>query len=210
MKRMIFDNVNGLATAMVNDTRNNKNSSCAICFYEYATRLIEALIKQGMAIFSIDIHDYDFNLYDREYIVHVYNNEIYCEELYIPEKHMYLSFGDDTVYIHQDCNSKILKSIEYGCIVEFRDKEYDYEDEFNDIFDDDFRCCDCDYCDVEDDTFGTNENVYVSRKKDGTPEGFTKTLSEIKNNTYSSYSYSFYCDDIDILRHKANFLDIDL
>lgn len=210
MKRIAFQNVKELAIAMTDESKDYCHTSCAVCFYEYATRLIEELVKYGMSIFSIDIHDYDFNLYDREYIVFLDNNEIYCEELYIPDKNVYLTFGADSVYVHQDCNSKLLKSIDGGCVIEFRDKEYDDEDEFNDIFEDDFRCCDCDFCDVEDDTFGTNENVYVSRKKDGTPEGFTKTLSETKNNTYSSYSYSFYCDDVDVLKQKANFLDIEL
>lgn len=52
--------------------------------------------------------------------------------------------------------------------------------------------------------YTSNSNsVVVSKSKDGTPNGFTKSWYADRDNQFSSYTYSFQCDNLDVVKKVA-------
>lgn len=215
MKRFVFEDINDVATTMVAKVHNGTCAVSAICHYELATAIAEELVREGCNIDFAEIYSYEYNCYDREYAVTVHadheeNIFVSVDPLYRDDK--YLFHYSDVIYVHQDCNSKLLKHVDAEELYEFAVGELDEEDT-----DKDEMCCDCcEECedtDDEDDNIITHhsDSVTVSRDKFGNPTGFTKSCFMDNGDGISQYSsYSYYCNDEDILRDMARDLDIEL
>ena len=200
MMRIIFDDIEDLAVALVDRYYDDADSVAAICNYDIAAVLIKALLQHDdLYVGSFDISDV-WNDYDKEYIVSVYNDCVTCEPAY--RNGGYLGIGEDVVYVHQDCNSKVLKRIDTHAVYEFAIAELDFDD-----YDDDV----CDGCDDDCITAFQSTSVTVSKDKSGRLTGFTKSWTTTnEDGLYQYNSYTYHCSDEDMLRGFAQRLDIDL
>lgn len=225
MRRLFFEDVHELSDKMIHDVLKGSECVSVVCHYELATALLSELIQSYIPIGQIDISDYEWSGYDREYMITIMDGNVYCNQAYGRvndgySRDEYLESSSDIVYVHQDCNSKILKYIDCDEIYEF--SIYDVDD-FDDFECDCFKCkhdeCLCDRClDVdneEDDEDGTisycSDSSTVSKDRYGKPTGFTKSWSITdEDGIYQSTTYSYYCDDEDMLRKAAKNFDVEL
>ena len=215
MRRMIFEDVHELATVMLYDALNLSDCVSAICHYEMATALLSEIIQADVPIGQIDISDYEWSGYDKEYAVTLMDGNVYCNPLFGMKKKGYSRDGylgsyADIAYIHQDCNSKLLGRLEYDKAYEFAVMELDEIDDYED----DYECSYCDHCDISDDDGPSSyhsESVVVHHDKIGTPTGFTKNWNRDNGKGITQYSsYSYYCNNEDVLRSLAKDLNIKL
>ena len=230
MRRLFFEDVHELSNKMIHDVLRGSECVSVVCHYELATALLSELIQSDIPIGQIDISDYEWSGYDREYMVTIMDGNVYCNQAYGRKvdgysKDEYIESSSDIVYVHQDCNSKILKYIDCDEIYEF--SIYDVDD-FDDFECDCFKCghdeCLCDRCldvDVDDDNDDDDEDdgtisyysdsSTVSKDKNGKPTGFTRSLSITdEDGIYQSTTYSYYCSNEDILRKTAKNFDDEL
>lgn len=226
MRRLFFEDVHELSNKMIHDVLRGSECVSAVCHYELATALLSELIQSDIPIGQIDISDYEWSGYDREYMVTIMDGNVYCNQAYGRKvdgysKDEYIESSSDIVYVHQDCNSKILKYIDCDEIYEF--SIYDVDD-FDDFECDCFKCghenCSCDgFCtDEDDDNDDEDETISyrsdsstVSKDKNGKPTGFTRSWSITdEDGTYQSTTYSYYCSDEDMLRKAAKNFDVEL
>ena len=226
MKKLFFEDIYELSNNMICDTLIDSKCVSAVCHYELATALLSELIQSDIPIGQIDISDYEWSGYDREYMVTIMDGNVYCNQAYGRKvdgysKDEYIESSSDIVYVHQDCNSKILKYIDCDEIYEF--SIYDVDD-FDDFDCNCFECkhdeCLCDRCsDVDDDNDDEDDGTIsycsdsstVSKDKNGKPTGFTRSWSITdEDGTYQSTTYSYYCSDEDMLRKAAKNFDVEL
>ena len=226
MRRLFFEDVHELSDKMIHDVLEGSECISVVCHYELATALLSELIQSDIPIGQIDISDYEWSGYDREYMVTIMDGNVYCNQAYGRKvdgysKDEYIESSSDIVYVHQDCNSKILKYIDCDEIYEF--SIYDVDD-FDDFECDCFKCrhenCSCDgFCSDEDDDNGDEDGTIsyhsdsstVSKDKNGKPTGFTRSWSITdEDGTYQSTTYSYYCSNEDMLRKAAKNFDVEL
>ena len=176
MKRIIFEDVHELSAEMLRDALNFSDCVSAVCHYEIATALLSELIQSEVQIGQIDLTN-EWTGYDKEYFVYIVDGCVSCEPAFRSVNdgghNKYLEMAADIMYVHQDCNSKILKYIDCDKIFEFSVGDFDE-------FEDEVKCCECcnDYEDMDEDiTIYHSDSVTVSRDKFGTPTGFTKQWS---------------------------------
>lgn len=206
MKRIVFEDVHELSVEMLHDALNFSDCVSAVCHYEIATTLLSELIQSEVSIGQLDISDYEWNGYDKEYVISLMDGNVYCSPAYGMKKdgysqNSYLETYADVMYVHQDCNSKILKYIDCDKLYEFAVEEFDESDD-----------CEEECLDNSDDiTAQHSDHVTVSRDKLGNPTGFSKSWFRDDGNGITQYSsYSYYCNDEDRLRSLARDLDIEL
>lgn len=206
MKRIVFEDMYELSSEMLHDISGFSDCVSTVCRYDMATALLSELIKSEVPIGQINISDYEWNGYDKEYVITIMDGNVYCNPAFGMRKDGYLtdeyleSFAD-IAYVHQDCNSRILKYIDCDNIFEFAVEEFDDIDD-----------CEEEYSDDSDDiTTHHSNSVTVSRDKFGNPTGFSKSWFRDDGDGVLQYSsYSYYCSDEDMLRDLANKLDIEL
>lgn len=214
MERIIYEDLHALSSAMLHDALNFSDCVSAICHYDIATALLSELIQSEVSIGQINISDYEWNGYDKEYAVTIMDGYLYCNPIYGMKKDGYSKEGylgtyADVAYVHQDCNSKLLKYLECDKIYEFAVEKLDDIDDFDDMR----ECCECHFDTDCDDVIVTqnSDSVTVSRDKFGKPTGFTKSWTRDNGCGVTQYSsYSYYCSDEDMLRNLANKLDVEL
>lgn len=183
---------------MVAKVHNGTCAVSAICHYELATAIAEELIREGCNIDFAEIYSYEYNCYDREYAVTVYadheeNIFVSVDPLYRDDK--YLFHYSDVIYVHQDCNSKLLKHVDAEEMYEFAVGELDEEDT------------------DEDDDLHTHFTEYtnISKSVDGTPTGFSKSWHSVYEDGLSAYtSYSFMSDNRELLKTMMDIFDIKM
>lgn len=201
LERIIFKDIHDLATRMIDSYYDGEDCVSAICHYDIATALLSELIKYDLPISQIDIGDYEWNGYDREYQVSIMNDKIYCNPSFVYKKDgysrdRYLDTWANVIYIHQDVNSTMLKHIECDVICEFAIEDLDDVEDEN--------------CDDNITTY-QSDSVTISRDKSGNPTGFTKSWTTTdKDGLYQYNSYTYYCSNKDMLKNFAQILDIDL
>lgn len=199
MERIIYEDLHALSSAMLHDALNFSDCVSAICHYDIATALLSELIQSEVSIGQINISDYEWNGYDKEYAVTIMDGYLYCNPIYGMKKDGYSKEGylgtyADVAYVHQDCNSKLLKYLECDKVYEFAVEELD----------------DIDDCDDEIVTHHS-DSVTVSRDMYGTPTGFTKSWCRDNGEGIMQYSsYSYYCSNEHLLRSMARDLGIEL
>ena len=210
MKRIIFEDVHELSAEMLHDALNFSDCVSAVCHYELATAILSELIQSEVSIGQIDLTN-EWTGYDKEYFVYIVDGCVSCEPAFRSVNDgghdKYLEMAADIMYVHQDCNSKILKYIDCDKIFEFAVEELDGIDE------DEMCCSGCADCEDTDDEITTHHSnsITVSRDKFGTPTGFTKSWFRDNGDGVSQYSsYSYYCNNEDMLRSLAKDLNIKL
>lgn len=206
MKRILFEDVHELSNKMLENVFNDIECVSAVCHYELATALLSELIQSYIPIGQIDICDYELSGYDKEYIVTIMDGNIYCNHAYGRTKDgysrdRYLESFADIAYIHENCNSKILKYIECDEIYEFSIDEIDNSEREYD---------ECQADTYDDGTISYHSDSFtVSKDRYGKPNGFTRSWSITgKDGIYQSTTYSYYCDNEDMLRKVAKDFDV--
>ena len=205
MKRIIFEDVHESSAEMLHDALNFSDCVSAVCHYELATALLSELIQSEVSIGQIDLTN-EWSGYDKEYFVYIVNGCVSCEPAYRSVRSgghdKYLEMGADVMYVHQDCNSKVLGYIDCDKVFEFAVSEIDDIDDFKE---------ECGYEYDDDIITHHSDSVTVSRDKFGVPTGFTKSWYRENGDGISQYSsYSYYCNDESILRNLAKELDVEL
>ncbi len=198
MKRIVFYDFCDLADCMIDKAKNEVDVS-AICHFEYASSLLHELIKKNCMVSSIDISDYSFDGYDREYLISLNReHEIIVKPLYSYKKDGYKRDGylyheGEFVYIHQDCCSEILNYVTGDHLYEFSVAELDKDEENTS------ECCS-----------ELNESHHISYDKNGKLTGFQKAWTENSDGVPSYFSVSFSSEDESKIINFAKDLGVEL
>lgn len=147
-----------------------------------ANAIIKELVSAGNNIISIDLHNEEFDGYSDEYIIGLDSEGIWCGKF--KSENDYLYDESSITYIMDNCCSKVIKHCKSDLVYEV----YIGSDDNN------------------------KESVYVniSKRDDGTPEGFIKSWSITKDGMTSYSTYSHFTDDVIQLREVAESFGIDL
>lgn len=144
MKVVKYNNIKQLTKAVMETSE--KYDVSVIAHYEYIVSLFEELIRNGCIVYSVGICHPEFDCYDKEYILSVTPDGVFVEKMWRTgvknKKDGYLDDYSEVTYIHQDCNSNVLKHAKADTRYEFSIKEYDEAE---------CECCDCE-CKDEDDS----------------------------------------------------------
>ena len=137
MKNLYFDDFEDFSCAVV-DTYDaldyDEEDVAIIAKYEEARQIVKELACIGYDLHSIDIDD-EFDGYNAEYIITLYDNEIFCEPML--RENEYITDDSPVMYILDNCSSKVIPyckgKIVYEVTVGKEDDECDYDE-----------CDDCD------------------------------------------------------------------
>lgn len=198
MERLYFENHEDF-TAMVADKFEEIKEVdeyadlSIIANYEDTRELIRELVMFGFLPTDLVLHD-RLNGYKGEYIITLVNingdDELWCEPM--KKETGYVDNCSVVTFILDDCSSKVISYCDseemYEIAIGYR--EDDKED----------GECDCKEC------LDTNESetTYVSRDKNGTPLGFSKTWSTEEDGIHCYSSYSHYSNNLDKLKEIAS------
>ena len=165
MNRLDFDYPFDLAdtiTALLGDIDDDYPVISVYGKYDVIKDILEDLIASGVTIANeIELQDYDVAHYDKEFVLYLTVNGINVEKTWNDGTYYYGSA--DISFIHEDCNSKLIKYVDSKTIYEFG-------------YDEDEDECDCDECDdSEDDGYTVNGNP-------ATKEEFDKYVSQFKHD----------------------------
>lgn len=139
---------------------------------------------------SIDIHNVKLDGYDFEYIISLYDDEIWCEPML--RENGYLTDDSPIMYVMDNCSSTVIPYCKGEIIYEASvEKENDETSE------------------ISNDT-QNSESTYVSRVKDGTPKGFSKSWVTTEDGYTCYSSYSHYSNNIEVLKGIASNLGVEL
>ena len=209
MKRLEFNTmpVSELLEVMVDtfdifDSYDDENDDYPVITaygkYEVIKSLLEEFLADGFEIGGdICLETPESMGYDKEFILYLTEDGVSVCKAF--EYGKYLNDYPDVAFVHEDCNSKMLKNIESRMIFEFVfDDEYD-DDE--DKFDNDDSCCDdCDCYesdnrirskDIKCNETVADKLVEYSKDDNGDLHGFTVS----KGDGDSFMSYSLYTSD---------------
>ena len=172
MNRLDFDCPFDLAdtiTALLGDIDDDYPVISVYGKYDVIKDILEDLIASGVYIANeIELQDYDVAHYDKEFVLYLTKNGVNVEKTWNNDTYYYGSA--DISFIHEDCNSKLIKYVDSKTIYEFG---YNEDDE-----------CSCDDCeDSEDDGYTVNG-------RPATKEEFDKYVSQFRHDEKPTTTYS--------------------
>ena len=141
-----------------------------IAKYEEARQIIKELACIGYDLHSIDIDD-EVDGYNAEYIITLYDNEIFCEPML--RENGYLTDDSPIMYILDNCSSKVIPYCKGKNVYEVT------------VGDDECDCDECDDC----------EECLTINGKPATKEEFDRYVSQFKHGekpTTTSSAKSVY------------------
>ena len=169
MNRLDFDcpfDLTDTITALLGDIDDDYPVISVYGKYDVIKDILEDLIMSGVSIANeIELQDYDVAHYDKEFVLYLTKNGTNVEKTYDVESDVYFSGSADISFIHEDCNSKLIKYVDSKTIYEFG---YDEDDE-----------CDCDECE----------------ECDGCEEGFTVNGKPVSKEEFDNYTSQFKHDE---------------
>ena len=180
MKNLYFDDFEDFS-CVIADTYDaldyDEEDVAIIAKYEEARQIVKELACIGYDLHSIDIDD-EFDGYNAEYIITLYDNEIFCEPM-LREKG-YITDDSPVMYILDNCSSKVIPYCKGKNVYEVTVGDYEC------------GCNDCDECDECDKGFTING-------KPASKEEFDKKYEEFEE---------MYLDNIrDMLLNYCEFMD---
>ena len=168
MNRLDFDCPFDLAdtiTALLGDINDDYPVISVYGKYDVIKDILEDLIASGVFIANeIELQDYDVAYYDKEFVLYLTKNGVNVEKTWNDDTYYYGSA--DISFIHEDCNSKLIKYVDSKTIYEFG-----YDEDKDDCE------CDCDECD------------------DSEEEGFTVNGKPVSKEEFDKYVSQFRCDE---------------
>ena len=194
MNRLDFDcpfDLTDTITALLGDIDDDYSVISVYGKYDVIKDVLEDLIISGVSIANeIELQDYDVSYYDKEFVLYLTKNGVNVEKIWHNDTYYYGSA--DISFIHEDCNSKLIKYVDSKTIYEFGYDEDENEDE-----------CDCSECACKKDekpatTFST-KSIYKINNKEVSKEEFDKKYEEFEE---------MYLDNIrDMLLSYCEFMD---
>lgn len=191
MHNVYFEDFEGLACDVadkydsINKLEEYKDVAI-IAKYEEARQIIKELMCIGYDLHSIVMHDVEYDGYEFEYIISLYDDEIWVEPMMRDSG--YITDDSPIMYVLGNCSSKVIPFCKGKVIFEVTVGEEE---------------CDCDECqcackEETKPTTSTNQNFYVNGKL-VTKEEFDKKYAEFENK---------YMDNIrDMLLNYCEFMD---
>ena len=175
MNRLDFDcpfDLTDTITALLGDIDDDYPVISVYGKYDVIKDILEDLIMSGVSITNeIELQDYDVAHYDKEFVLYLPKNGVNVEKTWNNDTYYYGSA--DISFIHEDCNSKLIKYVDSKTIYEFG---YDEDDE-----------CDCDECD----------------ECDGCKEGFTVNGRPVSKEEFDNYVSQFKHDEKPVTTSSA-------
>ena len=218
MNRLDFDCPFDLAdtiTALLGDIDDDYPVISVYGKYDVIRELLEDLIASGVSIANeIELQDYDVAHYDKDFVLYLTKNGVNVEKTWNDGAYYYGSA--DISFIHEDCNSKLIKCVDSKTIYEFG---YDEEDGCDCECE---GCCDdCEECLTINGKPATKEEFdrYVSQFKNGekpTTTSSTKSVYKVNGKECSKEEFDkkyeefeeMYLDNIrDMLLNYRSFMD---
>lgn len=131
LNRVIYNNLSDIANVICSCYKHVDIVS-SIASYHISSLLLSELIKKNIPIGQLVIWDESYCNYDKEFQISIMDGVIYCNPIFARKqdgyKHdRYLDTYGDVVFVHQDCNSSMLKHIESKDIYEFSISDIDDE-----------------------------------------------------------------------------------
>ena len=168
MKNLYFDDFEDFS-CVIADTYDaldyDEEDVAIIAKYEEARQIIKELLCIGYDIHSINIIDEEYGEYDAEYIISIYDDEIWCEQML--RENGYITDDSPVMYILDNCSSKVIPYCKGKNVFEVTVGEDD---------------CDCDECEG-----------YTVNGEPVSKEEFDNYVSQFKNDekptTTSKESY---------------------
>ena len=155
-----------------------------VVHYDFAKDIISTL-SQYYDMCYVNIENPDFDGYDREYIISLNEDGLWCTPAFRDDH--YIHDEPQVLFIHEDCNSSLLKTIS---------SEVSYEICFVDEMECDGDCDNCPFADLEDEVLDDEDELDV----DDDLHGFTLTTTD--NDSYKCISFhsTEKIDDISIVK----------
>ena len=217
MNRLDFDCPFDLAdtiTSLLGDIDDDYPVISVYGKYDVIKDILEDLIMSGISIANeIELQDYEVSNYDKEFVLYLTTDGVNVEKTWNNDTYYYGSA--DISFIHEDCNSKLIKYVDSKTIYEFG-------------YDDDYECdCGCDECDDCEEGFTVNGKPvskeefdnYVSQFKNGekpTTTSSAKSVYKVNGREVSKEEFDkkyeefeeMYLDNIrDMLLNYCTFMD---
>ena len=192
MKNLYFDDFEDLACDIADTYDSLKcedfEDVAIIAKYEEARQIIKELICIGYDISNIELHEVDWDNYDAEYIISLYDNSIWCEPML--RENGYIEEYSPVIYVLDNCSSKVISYCKGKTVYEVTvgDDECD---------------CDCSECACKKDekptTTSTKSATYKINNKEVSKEEFDKEFEKFEE---------MYLDNIrDMLFNYCEFMD---
>ena len=194
MNRLDFDYPFDLAdtiTALLGDIDDDYPVISVYGKYDVIKNILEDLIMSGVSIANeIELQDYDVAHYDKEFVLYLTKNGVNVEKTWNDDTYYYGSA--DISFIHEDCNSKLIKYVDSKTIYEFG---YD-EDEC----DGDCSCDECECaCKNDEKPVATSKESYFINGKSVDKSEFDKEYEKFEEK---------YMDNIrDMLLNYCEFMN---
>ena len=181
MNRLDFDCPFDLAdtiTALLGDIDDDYPVISVYGKYDVIKNILEDLIISGVSIANeIELQDYDVSYYDKEFVLYLTKNGVNVEKIWHNDTYYYGSA--DISFIHEDCNSKLIKYVDSKTIYEFGIDEDECDD------DDNCSCEECECACKKDEKFTTTTTAsksatYKINNKEVSKEEFDKKYKEFE------------------------------
>ena len=121
MKNLYFDDFEDFSCVIADtyDTLDydDEEDVAIIAKYEEARQIIKELLCLGYDIHSVEIHDDLWENYDAEYVVSLYENEVWCEPM-VRDNGKYIDDESSIIYVLDNCSSEVLKHLDSERIFE--------------------------------------------------------------------------------------------
>lgn len=170
---------------------------CIIGKYESVKQALSELFTlEDFMPCEIELHDSFWDGYTDEYIVSCDGNDVYCEP--VKRNGKYLYFENDYIFAMPDCSKDAINHIKSELPhkvlfkVDFLSEAVSVDDDL-----DIFRGC-------------ADNEILISRNENGKVDGFTKSWKAEQDGDDSSYVFSFYSDNIDVLKKVGEMFNLDL
>lgn len=191
MKNLYFDDFEDFSCVIADTYDSLKGEDyedvAIIAKYEEARQIIKELLCLGYDIHSINVIDEEYGEYDAEYIISLYNDEVWCEPML--RENGYLTDDSPVMYILDNCSSKVIPYCKGKTV---------YEVTVGEIED-----CDCDECECacqkDEKPVTTSKSEYFINGKSVDKSEFDKKYEEFEE---------MYMNNIrDMLLNYCTFMD---
>ena len=130
MRNLYFDDFEDLACSVADTYDSLKGEDfedvAIIAKYEEARQIIKELLCLGYDVHSIEIHDETWENHKAEYVVSLYDDEVWCEPML--RENGYLDEDASIIYILDNCSSKVISHCKGKNVYEVTVDD-DFEDE---------------------------------------------------------------------------------
>ena len=134
--------------------------------YEETRQIIKELLCLGYDLHSVEIHDDLWENYDAEYVISLYENEVWCEPM--RRENGYLDEDAPVIYVLDNCSSKVIPHCKGKNVFEVS------------IGEDECSCDECECACKKDEKPTTTKSVYKINNKEVSKEEFDKKYEEFE------------------------------